>query len=86
MSEDKKIQLNVPSCSDKLIWDIWLSSNDLPALTVADDLGLFSYLEKEPASSLSIARNFFLSFRGTEALLGVLTSLRFLVQQNGKFC
>ena len=86
MIKGKKIPLDAPNCSDKLIWDIWLSSNHLPALTVADELGLFSFLEKEPASSLSIARKFFLSFRGTEALLGILTSLGFLVQQNGKFC
>ncbi len=87
MSEkDKQMTLNLPSCSDKLIWDIWLTSYQLPALTVADELGLFSYLDDEPATALSVARKFFLSFRGTESLLGILTSSGFLVQQNEKFC
>lgn len=78
-------QLNPPTCDDRLIHDIQSSSFHLPALTVADELGLFALLEKRSATASEVATDLSLGVRATEALLGVLTSLGLLVQHQGKF-
>jgi hypothetical protein len=78
--------LEMPSCDDRLIWDTFLSIYHLPTLVAADDLGLFSLLKRKPATADEIAEGLSLGPRATEALLGVMTSLGFLVQQAGRFC
>jgi hypothetical protein len=77
--------LELPTCDDRLIWNIASSTYYFPTLTVADELGLFSYLEQTPATPQEVATRFSLGTRATEALLGVLTSLGLLVQHLGKF-
>lgn len=67
------------------MWDIWLSGFRLPALTVADELGLFAYLDASPATATDIAEHFKLSLRASEALINLLCSLGFLVKQNGVY-
>lgn len=74
-----------PTCDDNLLWDVWASLFHFPALTVADELGLFTYLEKTPATADEVAATFSLQSNPTEALLGVLASLGFLVQYQGRF-
>lgn len=78
--------LEPPTCDDRLIRNIEMSSFHLPALTVADELGLFSLLEKQSATAAEIAAALSLGTRATEALLGLLTALGLLVQHKGKFC
>lgn len=78
-------QLEPPTCDDRLIHDIQASSFHLPALTVADELGLFSLLEKRPASAAEVASALSLGARAAEALLGVLASLGLLVLLDGGF-
>lgn len=75
----------LPTCSDQLLWDTWLSSFHLPTLTVADEMGLFAFMEKRELEAAEIAENFKLSPRAVEALLGLLASLGYLVQHRGKF-
>lgn len=72
-----------PSCDNRPLWDIWLSGFHLPALTVADELGLFAYLDKSPSGTELIAEQFNLSTRACEALINLLCSLGFLVKRNG---
>jgi hypothetical protein len=74
-----------PSCDNRPLWDIWLSGFSLPALTVADQLGLFPFLEKTPATTPAIAEQFGISERACEALVNLLCSLDFLAKRNDRF-
>jgi hypothetical protein len=74
-----------PTCDDRLLWDTWMSMFYFPTLTVADELGLFPLLEKAPATAEEVAKNLSLGARATETLLGVMTSLGYLVRLNEKF-
>jgi O-methyltransferase domain/Dimerisation domain len=77
--------IKMPGCDDKLIWNTWMSMFNFPALTVAAELGLFSLLHKNPASSDVVAKEFGFELRAAEALLGILTSLGYLIQRDKKF-
>ena len=77
--------ITLPTCDDRLIWDVWASFFHLPALTVADELGLFSFLKRTPATAEEVSQIFSLKMRATESLLGVLASLGFLVQRQNRF-
>lgn len=84
----KRLQDNIfhlPTGDDKLFWDVWTSLFHLPALTAADELGLFTFLEKTPAAAEEVAEYFSLQVNPTEALLGVLASLGFLVKHQNRF-
>ena len=74
-----------PTCTDKLLWDTWLSVFQLPVLTVADELGLFGLLASRAMPASEIADSLAIGPRAAEAFLGMLTSLGFLVQHEGQF-
>ena len=78
-------RLELPTCDDRLLWDIWMSTGHMPTLTVADELGLFSLLDRAPATIEEVAASLSLGARGAEAMLGVLASLGFLAQHQGRF-
>ncbi|NET60845.1 MAG: methyltransferase domain-containing protein [Symploca sp. SIO2E6] len=82
---DQNQELEILTCDDKLLWDTWLSMFHFPTLTVADELGLFPLLDQAPATAQEVASNLSLGSRATESLLGVMASLGYLVQLNGKF-
>jgi len=48
--------LEVPTCDDQPIWDVWLSMLWLPAVTVADELEIFESLAREPATAAELAK------------------------------
>ena len=75
----------MPTCNDQLLWDVTLSVYNVPVLMVAAELGLFSFLEKAPATFQEVATHFSLNEKTTQAFLGVLTSLKFLVHHKGQF-
>jgi len=77
--------MELPTCSDRVLWDVWMSTCHLSAITVADELGLFSLLEKKPMTAEEIVKTCSLKMGTTEAFLGILTSLGFLVQHQGRF-
>ncbi len=83
--QSKLPHMKLPTCDDQSIWDVWASMFHLPALTVADELGLFSFLERTPSTAEEVAKSLSLQMCPTGALLGVLTSLGFLVQHQGRF-
>lgn len=86
MAEQRGIPLQEPPlCDDRLIWDTWMAAYHLPALTVADELGVFPLLAQAPATTQELATRLSLGVRGTEVLLGVLTAVGFLVQYQGRF-
>lgn len=84
MSKPDTPNVELPTCDDQLLWDISLGAFNVPTLMVAEQLGLFSFL-KTPATPEEAAQNFSLNTEATEALLGLLTSLGFLVQYQGRF-
>jgi len=77
--------LPLPSCDDRRIWEVWMSLYHFPTLTVADDLGVFPLLDRAPATAEEVATSLSLSPRATEALLGVLSGLGFLTQNDRRF-
>lgn len=77
--------LNLPSCDDRLIRQVWLSIYQGPILTIADELNLFSFLESTPATVEEVAARFSLNPRGAEAMLATLASLGFLSWCQSKF-
>lgn len=85
MSKKANIRLELPTCNDQLLWDVTLSVYNLPTLMVAAELELFPFIENTPATSEEVAREFSLNTEVTEAFLGVLVSLGFLVQHQGRF-
>lgn len=74
-----------PSSSDALLWDLWVGRLHLPALAVADELGVFALLEREPLDADGVARALHLDPRGTSALLGVLVGLGLASEIDGRF-
>ena len=77
--------LEIPTCNDQPIWDIWLSMAWLPALTVADELGIFDSLAREPATAAELAQRHGYDLRGADILLTLLASLRLCVSHLGRY-
>lgn len=72
-------------CSDAPIWDAWFSAFHGPTLAIADDLGVFTALSDRPLATQELAAHLGIEVRATEAILGVLAGLGFLVLVEGKF-
>lgn len=70
---------------DRLMWDTWLRAYHFPALTVADEIGLFAHLENRPSTTAEASAALSLSPRAAEALLGTLRALGFLERRDGRF-
>jgi acetylserotonin N-methyltransferase len=76
---------SMPTSDDKAVWDAWLSMHYLPAVTVADELGIFKSLLAAPASADELAKRLGFNGRATRATLRLLASLGFLQQRLGKY-
>jgi acetylserotonin N-methyltransferase len=57
----------------------------LPAVTVADELGIFDSLAQQPATPAELAERQQLDVRAAEILLALLTSLGFLVAYQSRY-
>ncbi len=77
--------LKPPTVDDKLMWDLWSSYYIMPTLTAADELGLFSTLEKQPLYIEQVADALRLAKRPVEGMLSVLTGAGLLVQADDRF-
>src|SRR3954465_16056050 len=77
--------LEIPTCDDKPIWDVWLSMLWLPAVTVADELEIFESLAREPATAAELAKRHGFTLRGADILLSLLTSLKLCVSHLGRY-
>jgi predicted O-methyltransferase YrrM len=77
--------LDMPTCDDRPIWDVWLSLMWLPAVTVADELEIFDSLAHSPATPAELADRHGFDLRGAEILLSLLASLGFLVSHGGRY-
>lgn len=74
----------LPLCDDRLIWNTWGSIYFFPAMTIADEIGLFAALQT-PATAAEVAQKLGTVPRVTSALLGVLAALDLLAQHHSRF-
>ncbi|TMC17162.1 MAG: hypothetical protein E6J34_19050 [Chloroflexi bacterium] len=74
-----------PTCNDRLIWEICLARYYLPALTVAEQIGLVTFLARSPSTVEEVEAGLSLGLRGAEVLLGLVSALGLLVQRQGRF-
>jgi O-methyltransferase domain/Dimerisation domain len=70
----------LPLADDRPIWDIWLSSMWLPAVSAAIELGLFEALAAGPLSATALAEQLDLKPQRCQVLLRMLDSLGLLVK------
>jgi hypothetical protein len=77
--------LQAPPCDDHLISEIWGSRFYLPTVLFADEIGLFTRLAQAPATTEQVAEAFSLGKNGVETVLGLLSALGFLKQQQDGF-
>jgi hypothetical protein len=76
--------LLISAPDDTPIWQIWLSAYHLPAVAVADEIGLFRELALGSASAEDLADRLKIELRAVEALSGVMVPLGLLLQLDGR--
>ncbi len=74
----------VPSTSDQAIWNVWMAAFHAPTLAIADDLGVFRTLAAGPLDTRALADELAIELRATEAIVGLLTGLGFLIAVEGR--
>jgi hypothetical protein len=77
--------LELPTTDDRPIWDLWLASFWLPAVTAAMESDVFESLAQTPATQPALASRLGLSERGTEIVLPLLVALNLLVCREGRY-
>ena len=75
----------LPSSDDKTLWDLHLSGLAFPAVTAADELGIFDEIARAPATAAELADRRNLNPRAIRALLPLLASSGFLLQRLGRY-
>jgi acetylserotonin N-methyltransferase len=78
------MRYELPASEDRAIWDIWLSRYRLPAMAVADELGVFAALDS-PATAAQIAQRLGFNRRATDVVLAMLSALGLLVVRDGRY-
>ena len=78
------MRYELPASQDRAIWDIWLSMYRLPAMSVADELGVFTALASAPATAAETAQRLGFNRRATEVLLSMLSALGLVVVRDGR--
>jgi len=79
------MRYELPATPDRAIWDIWLSIYRLPAMAVADELGVFAALASAPATAAETAERLGFNRRGTDVLFAMLSALGLLVVRDGRY-
>ena len=78
------MRYELPASQDRAIWDIWLSMYRLPAMSVADELGVFTALASAPATAAETAQRLGFNRRATDVLLSMLSALGLVVVRDGR--
>lgn len=78
-------RLEPPTCGRQTIQAAMLSAYRFPTLAVADEIGLFEYLDETPASVAGVAHNYGITQRAAEVMLGVLADGGHLVRHGECF-
>jgi O-methyltransferase domain len=76
-------EYQLPTSDDRLIWDTWLSIHYLPAVTVAEEMGIFRSLADEPSTAEALATKLGYDRRTTIAILRLLAARGFLTLRLG---
>lgn len=79
------MKFKMPSCDDRPIWDLWLSTLWLPSVTAAEELGLFGTISGKPGTVQELVKQTGFTLRGMETLLALLAALGFLVVRGGRY-
>jgi O-methyltransferase/methyltransferase family protein len=78
------MRYELPASQDRAIWDIWLSMYRLPAMAVADELGVFTALASAPATAAETAQRHGFNRRATDVLLSMLSALGLVAVRDGR--
>ena len=78
------MRYELPASQDRAIWDIWLSMYRLPAMSVADELGVFKALASAPATAAETAERHGFNRRATDVLLSMLSALGLVAFRDGR--
>lgn len=70
--------------SDSLLWDVWMSTLHLAAVTVADEIKVFEQLKDSDLTLMDISSKLHLELDAVKTLCELLIALRFLVKHNEK--
>lgn len=79
------MRYELPAAEDRRIWDIWLSMHHLPAMAVADELGIFGALAAAPATAAEAAQRLALNRRAADIVLAMLAALGLLALRAGRY-
>jgi hypothetical protein len=79
------MRYELPAAADRVMWDIWLSMNQLPSLAVAEELGIFAALAVAPADARSLAERLTLNRRATDVMLRMLAALGLLAVRGDSY-
>jgi hypothetical protein len=74
-----------PTTDDRVIWDMWEAQFRLPAMTVADELGLFRALGDAPLTTEELAAGLGLELHPLSILLAALASSDLIEKREGKW-
>jgi acetylserotonin N-methyltransferase len=77
--------IEAPLCDDRLIWDAWLSVYYAPALSAADELGLFDELNARPASAGDLAEQMGWNLEALQTVLPLLAGQGLLTVRQGRY-
>jgi acetylserotonin N-methyltransferase len=78
------MRYELPAAEDRAIWDIWLSMHRLPAMAVADELGVFAALDSAPATAAEAAQRLGFNQRAVHVLFSMLSALGLLAVRDGR--
>jgi len=73
-----------PPVDDRLIWDAWLSSHNLPAMLAADEISLFDALDAQPLTVQQAAKACNVNSRALGIITLLLCALGFLNKREGR--
>jgi acetylserotonin N-methyltransferase len=76
--------LTQPPVENHAVYELSFGINTLPAVEAGRDLGLFNFLDSQPASISQVASEFSITMRAAEAILVVPSALGFLSSTNGE--
>lgn len=74
-----------PGTDDRAIWDIWESQFTLPAVTVADELGIFRHAGDSAVTTAELASALDVNERALGILLGALAALGMVEKRDGRW-
>lgn len=74
-----------PTSDDRRIWDLWLTGTYQASMVAAEEAGVFSSLDEQPATIAELAVRLGYDERATGILLRLLASLGLLTQRLGRF-